>query len=641
MAALIRQSFINQGIPGIQISVTLDLSDCSAQVIVNTDAEPLPNSASGVDFESAITYEALRNLTLPPGLAIVWMNQTHAPNQGPVAAVVVKSKWPAHMAAVYACVGLLILLLGGGVVRALLRSLRRTARLREELLAQAASHLMPPPLPPHQWHVFLSYRVASDEELVDVLYNKLRLEGLRVWRDVDCLDVGGKWEEGFADGLFGSAIFVPVISKAALAPFAALDANSPCDNLLLEFRLARILKMRGHLCHIAPLLIGDAFSDLGHGLGAGYANFYHGGGAPTCRETIDGSVELKATNHLQRAKHEPPGAPESTQQTLDEILAHTCTAVQGMKRGALDAAVAHIAALAMLDASDRSGTLPPPPPPFTHHIFLSYRASTDASLVTALREKLQAHGLLVCYSDESHAGGVFACALFVPVLTKAALEPFASLNFHSECDGMLIEQRLALILKERNEISCILPLLVGSPTEDLGHGLGAGFADFFKGGSVPRCPTGPVASVEVATAALLTRTGRPRLDGEPHGPQRILASILEHQGVLLRGVQSDAVATAISRLVAKAVKIAAEEQHARAHESDRLSKTLELTDDSETGRGHSRKQKLQSGNRVASKRPSERRVSNEIVFESMLSTQSGPSSRELPTLPLVSRRDGR
>ena len=56
-------------------------------------------------------------------------------------------------------------------------------------------------------------------------------------------EVGG----GFADGLFGSKIFVPVLSKAGLAGFAELQEDSPCDNVLLEHFLALEMQKRGLL----------------------------------------------------------------------------------------------------------------------------------------------------------------------------------------------------------------------------------------------------------------------------------------------------------------------------------------------------------------------------------------------------------
>jgi hypothetical protein len=54
-----------------------------------------------------------------------------------------------------------------------------------------------------------------------------------------------------------SAIVVPVISEAALANFAKLSASSPCDNVLLEHRLALELQARGKVRYVMPLFRGN------------------------------------------------------------------------------------------------------------------------------------------------------------------------------------------------------------------------------------------------------------------------------------------------------------------------------------------------------------------------------------------------
>ena len=50
------------------------------------------------------------------------------------------------------------------------------------------------------------------------------------------LEPGKRWEDGFADGLFGAVACVPMRSEAALAPFSRLSADSANDNVLLEYR---------------------------------------------------------------------------------------------------------------------------------------------------------------------------------------------------------------------------------------------------------------------------------------------------------------------------------------------------------------------------------------------------------------------
>ena len=62
--------------------------------------------------------------------------------------------------------------------------------------------------------------------------------GVSVWFDKECLKPGQPWEMGFADGLFASRIFVPVLSRRGLANFASLHAGSRCDNVLLEHEVA-------------------------------------------------------------------------------------------------------------------------------------------------------------------------------------------------------------------------------------------------------------------------------------------------------------------------------------------------------------------------------------------------------------------
>jgi len=88
------------------------------------------------------------------------------------------------------------------------------------------------------YDVFLSYRVATDRDFVERLYHMLLAASLRVWWDAKALPRGEPWQLGFVDGLFASAVFVPVLSKAGVRPLKQLTCESNCDNLLLELRLA-------------------------------------------------------------------------------------------------------------------------------------------------------------------------------------------------------------------------------------------------------------------------------------------------------------------------------------------------------------------------------------------------------------------
>ena len=183
--------------------------------------------------------------------------------------------------------------------------------------------------------VFLSYRVASDAALVEVLHDKLTMRGVRVWWDRKCLLPGQPWEEGFADGLFASSVFVPVLSKAGLKKFGELTAGSWCDNVLLEHRMALELKHRGALELIYPIMVGEV-QPLGT-LGDGYGNFFADGAKPTCPRVAVQAVEDKLAEHLRRGgKGSAQTAPQTVCGVLDEVLAHQGVALSGARHDAVE-----------------------------------------------------------------------------------------------------------------------------------------------------------------------------------------------------------------------------------------------------------------------------------------------------------------
>jgi hypothetical protein len=145
--------------------------------------------------------------------------------------------------------------------------------------------------------VFLSYRVAADAELARALFVRLTEAGVDVWWDQECLPKGKPWEEGFADGLFSSTCFVALLSKAAVASFGELHAGAPCDNVLLEHRLALELHARGRIKRIFPVFIGER---------AGVGNDSTFGDAaprlvlPSCQHVVVAAVERKVAHHLRR-----------------------------------------------------------------------------------------------------------------------------------------------------------------------------------------------------------------------------------------------------------------------------------------------------------------------------------------------------
>eukprot|EP01047_Picozoa_sp_COSAG01_P031101 COSAG01_NODE_2193_length_8183_cov_3.620609_4_plen_433_part_00 len=119
------------------------------------------------------------------------------------------------------------------------------------------------------WHVFISYRVASEAAFARQLYDALSTmvlvetgQKLRVYLDQVSLKDGARWDEGFMNGLSASWIVVPILSTKAIQPMSGLDQEAACDNVLLEWMTALELQCRGQVKAIIPIIACD---DSGEG----------------------------------------------------------------------------------------------------------------------------------------------------------------------------------------------------------------------------------------------------------------------------------------------------------------------------------------------------------------------------------------
>ncbi len=169
------------------------------------------------------------------------------------------------------------------------------------------------------WDVFLSYRVAADEALARDLHARLKAAGLRVWFDKaeGCIPLGREWRSAFCAGLCTSRAFVPIVSRAAMNALErdepvpgqnwnALRDDSPCDNVLLEHRLALELKERRLLELICPVFVGDETKFAGNRKRAGPVTPVHEGfdfaGAPSkSNAAVVASVEAELRAQLDDA----------------------------------------------------------------------------------------------------------------------------------------------------------------------------------------------------------------------------------------------------------------------------------------------------------------------------------------------------
>ena len=143
------------------------------------------------------------------------------------------------------------------------------AVLSHPFLTGRAAARLPGDAPEHD--VFISYRVASDAALARELHTRLSQAGLRVWLDVVCLVDGHRWLDGFCEGLAGSRVFVPLLSVGGIGSWAGLAPESPCDNVLLEHRLALELRARGLLDAVFPVFVGPPLPAATPGGGGGGA----------------------------------------------------------------------------------------------------------------------------------------------------------------------------------------------------------------------------------------------------------------------------------------------------------------------------------------------------------------------------------
>ena len=177
-----------------------------------------------------------------------------------------------------------------------------------------------------EYDVFISYRVASDAHHAQYLYSILTKEmGLKVWWDKVCLKPGVRWEDGFCDGLISSRTFLPILSKNGVKHptitrqnFEALTVDSPCDNCLLEYRLALELEEFGLIERIFPVLIGEEVST------STYSSYFRDGSHPSnCPQTHVNAVELKLVEHLDRqGLGSPTNVNETVKSVVDRLLAH-------------------------------------------------------------------------------------------------------------------------------------------------------------------------------------------------------------------------------------------------------------------------------------------------------------------------------
>ena len=216
------------------------------------------------------------------------------------------------------------------------------------------------------YSVFISYRVASEFPLAQLLFDELNHSvtpgghRVTVYLDAHRLVKGEDWEEGFATGLLNSLCFFPLLSYGSTAPLAALPDNAnqraskiaegweenpvgrrrlegkdtdPEDNVLKEFLLASALLERtlsndkrddekGLLQVIYPILVGIQ-QPIEHPDYPLMGNYFHiQGGGGRFPKAQSNSTNKAVAKFLREKASMPEDVIQDVEQlTVDAVIA--------------------------------------------------------------------------------------------------------------------------------------------------------------------------------------------------------------------------------------------------------------------------------------------------------------------------------
>ena len=134
-------------------------------------------------------------------------------------------------------------------------------------------------------------------------------------------------EASFCDGLASSKIFLAILSKGAVnhpvrsnQSFAKLVSTSPCDNVLLEHRLALDMQKRGMMAKLFPIMIGELEDEQGQTI----KTYEFPDLSPVATVIVD-AVEKKLREHCKR---QCLGSPLISRMSVKECM-DTLTRNQG------------------------------------------------------------------------------------------------------------------------------------------------------------------------------------------------------------------------------------------------------------------------------------------------------------------------
>jgi hypothetical protein len=110
----------------------------------------------------------------------------------------------------------------------------------------------------NEYHLFIGYRVATDQTTAEFLYTLLTFKyQLKVFWDVKCLKAGESWKSGFLNALPQSKCFIALISvDAHIKTSRNFEIDHSYDNVLIELEYALDMMKRKSYQYLFPILIG-------------------------------------------------------------------------------------------------------------------------------------------------------------------------------------------------------------------------------------------------------------------------------------------------------------------------------------------------------------------------------------------------
>jgi hypothetical protein len=217
----------------------------------------------------------------------------------------------------------------------------------------------------------ISYRDSSEKVLAKRFYDRLTRDGWKVWYDKVCIGPTVNWRDAFMKGVMKSSMIVTLLSKGAInhtcdsatptedeiwdmmkRSYPELKEDSPCDNVLLEHRLAGEFAVRGW-CQIYPVMVGKKLAS------GQYSDYFLDGSHPrseAMKTTVVEAVEIRLKEFFELQSLEVKQPRKTVEKILEYITDCNGKKIEGDLDVAFEAAIKQIN-----DTLIDAGRTPTPP----------------------------------------------------------------------------------------------------------------------------------------------------------------------------------------------------------------------------------------------------------------------------------------